>query len=629
MRRGHTRPASRGRDDKLTIRVKVLLISGVALLVTAGMMYVTSRFTFIRGITNIEENHAANTVVQMLNAYSYVVSRLEADTANRASSDEIYRAVAEGVGDYTESYLREEAFTELGLNLMVLIDNDGAVVLGRASDQIAGAEAALPPSLHHHLASGSPLLNSDGQAFASGIIVLEEGPLLVASQPILTSRGEGPAHGTVIFGRYLDAVTVGDLARVVGFPMMMHTIDGAPHPKFAEALAALTAQEPLFVKQLDEQRIAGYSLLSDIYGEPAAVLMVDIPRDAFQLGQLAVIYYILSVLGAGVVVAGGAVLMLQKQVLARFGRLMRGISAITESGDTSQRVSVGGSDELTSIAGTINGMLAALEETAGEVRRSEDELRVLYEREKGTRQELEEETKKRTEFTRALVHELRTPITPVLAAAEMLLDSSLDNQSRRLVESIARSASNLNRRIDELIDLIRGETDMLPLVNAPVNIVSLLRDLGDEMAPVATAEGHRLTVDLPPSRVDVWGDSDRLRQVVQNLMNNAIKFTPAGGEIALLARLDGDRLVVEVHDSGPGIAEEDMVRLFDPYYRRVEDRERLSGLGLGLALAKKLVELHGGEIWVKSRPGEGTTLGFSLPLMGDADNGGDGNQVTE
>jgi signal transduction histidine kinase len=274
-------------------------------------------------------------------------------------------------------------------------------------------------------------------------------------------------------------------------------------------------------------------------------------------------------------------------------------------------------------------MLAALEETGAEVRRSEDELRVLFEREKGTRQELEEETKKRTEFTRALVHELRTPITPVLAATEMLLDSSLDSQSRRLVESIDRSASNLNRRIDELIDLIRGETDMLPLVNAPVNIVSLLRDLGDEMAPVATAEGHRLTVDLPPSRVDVWGDSDRLRQVVQNLMNNAIKFTPAGGEIALLARLDGDRLVVEVHDSGPGIAEEDMVRLFDPYYRRVEDRERLSGLGLGLALAKKLVELHGGEIWVKSRPGEGTTLGFSLPLMGDADNGGDGNQVTE
>ena len=227
---------------------------------------------------------------------------------------------------------------------------------------------------------------------------------------------------------------------------------------------------------------------------------------------------------------------------------------------------------------------------------------------------MEEEVRKRTEFTRALVHELKTPITPVLAAAELLLEEVKDERSLRLVQNIDRSASNLNRRIDELIDLIRGETGMLPLDLVSIDAVSLLRDIGHEMMPVALRDGYSLTVDLPSSNPVVAADRDRLRQVVMNLLNNAFKFTSAGGGITLRAREEGDNLVVEVQDTGPGISKADQERLFDPYYRRVEDRERLSGLGLGLALAKTLVELHGGRIWVKSKRGQGSTFGFSLPL---------------
>lgn len=728
-------------DEPLTIRVKILVIAGVALLATAGLMYVTSRFTFIRGINEIEENHAVDTVGQMRNAYSYLVSRLEADTANWATSDDAYTFMAEGNSDYAASYLIDETFAALGLNMMVFVDGNGAVVLDRAFDLTGGTEMPLPESLADHLSEDGPLIGRGGTYnFVSGIILLDEGPLLVASQPILTSRGEGPARGVVIFGRYLNTATVEDLSLVVGFPMMVRALDEAPSPQFVDALASLSVSQPVFVQHLDSRQTRGYLLLEDVYAEPAVVLMVDIPRDAFQLGQIAVVYYILSVFGAGIIVAASAIFILQRQILSRFGRLLRGIDAIAESGDTSNRISVGGGDELTSIAATINGMLAALEATAAEIRESEEryrdlfdnatdlvqsvtidgrfllvnqawretlgyseaeiealslsdvihrdhlgdwnemvarlaagepvgnletvlvtaggeeiivdgnvgcrfeggeavstraifrditlrkrtegELAILYQHERDIRQQLEEETDRRIEFTRALVHELRTPITPVLAAAELLLERVEDEQSRRLVESIDRSASNLNRRIDELIDLIRGETDMLPLARERVNVVSLLSDIGNEMAPVAAREGHSLTIELPSANPDVWADSDRLRQIVQNLMNNAFKFTPAGGEITLLARVDDATLIVEVRDTGPGIVAEDLERLFDPYYRRVEDRERLSGLGLGLALSKRLVELHGGEIWVNSQVGKGTTLGFSLPVMpaGDIEN---------
>jgi len=249
-----------------------------------------------------------------------------------------------------------------------------------------------------------------------------------------------------------------------------------------------------------------------------------------------------------------------------------------------------------------------------ERRKAEEELQRLYALERGMRHELEAERKKRIEFTRALVHELKTPLTPVLAAAELLLQKTKDESSLKLVKSLERSASNLNRRVDDFMDLIRGETDMLSLDLAPLNPVSLLEDVAQEMTPVAANAGRFLATDLPSSAPDIQADSDRLRQVVQNLLNNAIKYSPSGGTITLSAMVDGTSLVVEVHDSGHGIPKNDLGRLFDPYFRRVQDRSRLGGLGLGLALSKKLVELHGGEMWVTSGRGKGTTFSFSLPL---------------
>ena len=162
--------------------------------------------------------------------------------------------------------------------------------------------------------------------------------------------------------------------------------------------------------------------------------------------------------------------------------------------------------------------------------------------------------------------------------------------------------------------LARGETGMLQLVLETLDPVPLLGEIGQEMALVAEGKGQSLSVDLPASLPSVPADRQRLRQVVLNFLSNALKFTPAGGKITLSARADGANLVVEVEDTGPGISQEEQEHLFQPYYRRAEEKGRLGGLGLGLVLSKTFVELHGGRIWVKSEIGKGSTFGFSIPL---------------
>jgi len=241
-------------------------------------------------------------------------------------------------------------------------------------------------------------------------------------------------------------------------------------------------------------------------------------------------------------------------------------------------------------------------------------LEEAYEKERRLRQELQLEVQRRVEFTRALVHELKTPLTPIMSSSDLLVSGLKEEPWLSVAQNIQRGAINLNKRIGELLDLARGEIGMLRLNPKRVDTLRLLRNVGGEMAIVATGNHQTLKLELPETLPLPWADVDRLRQITQNLLVNATKFTPEGGTITLRAKEDSGSIVVEVQDTGYGIPEEEQRRLFRPYHRQIGDREHLSGLGLGLALCKNLVQLHGGRIWVQSEEGKGSTFFFSIPI---------------
>jgi two-component system KDP operon response regulator KdpE len=250
-----------------------------------------------------------------------------------------------------------------------------------------------------------------------------------------------------------------------------------------------------------------------------------------------------------------------------------------------------------------------------ERKKAREELREAYEKEKQLREQLEVEMKSRVEFTRALTHELRIPLTSILASSDMLITQLHEEPVASLAKNINWGATNLNSRIEELLDLARLETGMLELKVDSVDLVQLLHETASRMAPVAETQGQTLNISVPPILPQVQGDAPRLQQVVLNLLDNAIKFTPRGGKISLHAREVDSSVVVEVQDTGRGLPDRELSRLFEPYYRLQRGFGRQGGLGLGLALCKTLVELHSGAIWAKSQLGKGSIFGFSLPLQ--------------
>ena len=220
-------------------------------------------------------------------------------------------------------------------------------------------------------------------------------------------------------------------------------------------------------------------------------------------------------------------------------------------------------------------------------------------------------------FIDTLSHELKTPLTSIIAASGLLaeeLENAGDSSHQRLIQTIITNAGTLETRLAELLGIVKTGSGTIELQVEPVDIKSLLRGTGMQISPIIQEKGQRLKMDLPPSLPLIRGDGQRLEQVVLNLLNNATKFSPEGRDIIVRARSQDTEILVEIIDNGIGIADEQLPRLFKPYSRLNADRQRHPGLGLGLALAKQVVELHGGRIWVISQPGKGSNFSFTIPL---------------
>lgn len=220
----------------------------------------------------------------------------------------------------------------------------------------------------------------------------------------------------------------------------------------------------------------------------------------------------------------------------------------------------------------------------------------------------------KSRFFANVSHELRTPLTLILAPLSELLErGGMDAEGRNLVHVAQRNASRLLLHIDELLDLSRLDAGRLRLNLGEIDLLATLNAQVENSRASATASGLELVLDAPQSVNGVWGDAHRIDIVLTNLLGNALKFTPSGGKIVLRLRDDGDAAIVQVSDTGFGIPENDLPRVFERFYQVASsDRRRRQGAGLGLALAKELVELHGGTLTAESELDKGSTFTVRL-----------------
>ena len=220
----------------------------------------------------------------------------------------------------------------------------------------------------------------------------------------------------------------------------------------------------------------------------------------------------------------------------------------------------------------------------------------------------------RRDFISNVSHDLRTPLASLKALAETLNEGALEDPpaARRFLKQIETEIDNMTQLVHELLELSRIESGRVPIERRSIETCLLLEQAAERMALQAERAGLNLRVDCSGELPQVRADSERIQQVLVNLLHNAVKFTRPGGEIVVSAAQRENEVVVQVRDTGVGIAPEDLARIFERFYKA--DRSRSGGgTGLGLSIARHLVEAHGGRIWAESEPDKGSSFFFTLP----------------
>ena len=263
-------------------------------------------------------------------------------------------------------------------------------------------------------------------------------------------------------------------------------------------------------------------------------------------------------------------------------------------GDFSKRVKAQGDDEIGAHATAVNSLADRIVENIGE---------------------LESRDQRRRELLADISHDLRQPVTIISACTEQFLDAGRPDSDRAgLAEKINRTTRSLTRLLEELFELSKLEAKETKPAAELFEIEALLGEIGEAFAERGRKQGVAVEIEIADGVRFGRGDIAMLGRVVLNLLDNALRYTPAGGKVFLRARNEQERVRIEVADTGSGISAEALPHVFDRFYQSATPAEGGHGLsGLGLAIVKRIVEAHGGEISVASQPGSGTTFAFTVP----------------
>jgi PAS domain S-box-containing protein len=365
----------------MSVRTKTLIVICLTFLALLGILYFTAQWFLLRDAVVTEEKSTTRDVTRLLAALDDRIAVMNATVSDWAPWDDTYEFISSGDTGYIDSNLSNKTFTDLGVELMLFINNSGQIVFGKMIDLDSGAEIPIPEGLYSELQVGGRLLShKDPSDKMAGILSLPEGPMIIASQPIVTSQGEGPIRGTLIMGRRLDEVEIAKLSQITQLLISTFPYDDDVLPgDVALARNSLVGVTPIFVAPQSETVVSGYTLVNDVYGNPSLILRVDTPREAITQARMSMHYLGLALIVIGIVLGLVTMLLLERLVINRLTRLNSSVIKIGSQGTASSRLEANGNDEIFALSTSVNSMLDSLENSQAKEHESGERFRSLYE----------------------------------------------------------------------------------------------------------------------------------------------------------------------------------------------------------------------------------------------------------
>ncbi len=346
----------------MRVRVKILLILGLIIITLMAAFSAVSITLMLNGIDISEKQHAIKDAERFMNNFNSDVESLNHIVSDWASWDDTYNFVKDNNTNYMVSNIIDETFDNFQISVMLFFDEDNNLAFGSRYDLASQVPMPIDESTVEQIQRYPCLFSSSLPCHESGVIMIDDVPMLVAAHPILTSMQRGPPHGTMVIGRFLDAVEISHLSSSTGLPVTIICIDDAAvSSDFELAKNTLSVEKPFFTRPLNETIMASYVLLNGISGQPLLLAQIIDYRSEYVQGSLTLTYGGLSIVVIVAVMFLSIALLLDKLVVSRLSRIDDTVTRVRKSGDNSVRLKISGSDELSNLSANINSMLDVID----------------------------------------------------------------------------------------------------------------------------------------------------------------------------------------------------------------------------------------------------------------------------
>ena len=603
----------------MRLRQKTLVIVCGTIIVLLLALYFASQSVLLSSYAELERQDTQENVGRAVSALDSEIYSLSRVVHDWSAWDDTYAFVQDPNTAYMEANLIDETFSHYNFNLVAFVNSSGYLVYAKTFDLENQIEIPVPQSFIESVSSGDLLWRfSDTEDHLDGILLLQEGPILLSSRPILTSSYVGPIVGAMMIGRNLDSKQISSLSEQVHLPLDVQRFDAAQLPSdFRAAQSQLSDQKPILVTPLNSSLVAGYALLKDVYGTPSLMLRAEMARDIFNQGLTSSSYVTFALLVAGLVFTVLLILLLEKLVLNRLAKVSKAIRQIGRSGELSRRVQIEGKDELSDLSCEFNNMLSALEGARNTLEKHSEHLEELVE-EKTAKLRQAERMAEIGQLAAMVGHDLRNPLAGIRNAAYYLkrgASPKLDEKEKQMLETIDENVAHSNNILNDLLDFSREITLEKELTN--------LKALVQDSLMLASIPKNVEVKDLVPDNIRIEAAGDKIERVFTNIIRNAAESMPNGGLLTIAMSTDGENLSISFADTGVGMSNETLQKLWTPLFTT-----KTRGIGLGLVICKRYVEAHGGTIMVTSTLGKGTTFTVTLAAAKQNDKKRDLDVVT-
>jgi len=360
----------------MNLRKKTALIVLITFSILLAIVYSLSQSILLGSYKDLEQTQASENLLRILGTLQNEQSALESQVLDWGIWDASYEFIRGTYENYIDENLPDESFLNLRANLIMFINTSGELVYRKAFDLTEQQELPFPQNMEKHIGIGSPLMTVTQTKNAStGILILDETPLIISSGPILRTTGEGPVAGVLVMGRYLDGEEIDYLSDLTQVSFTIYQYNDSHLPEDTqEAIASLSMDKSMLIQPLSEDTISGYKLLPDIYGKPGLIIRMDMPRVIYHQGQQIINYFFIFMVISDLIVVIILVVLLEKTIISRLTRLRTHIKDIAAHDDLTSQVTILGNDEVSTLSHEINDMLKQIANSQQKLKEMEQSL---------------------------------------------------------------------------------------------------------------------------------------------------------------------------------------------------------------------------------------------------------------